>query len=90
MLEGKAPLKVNFNARTSYAQFADGSIVACGATWLCDYTFTIYRDSKLVDTIKNNEGFLSYTFGGKGQYIVGVCVCRGEACNDDGVTINAR
>jgi hypothetical protein len=90
MLEGKAPLKVNFNARTSYAQFADGSIVACGATWLCDYTFTIYRDSKLVYTIKNNEGFLSYTFGGKGQYIVGVCVCRGEACNDDGVTINAR
>lgn len=90
LLEGKTPLRVNFNARTSYAQFADGSIVACETKRLCDYTFTVYHDSKLVDTFKNNDGVLSYTFGGKGQYLVTVYVCRGEACDDDGVIINAK
>jgi len=89
-LEGRAPLMVNFDARTSYVQFSMGNIVPCGNNNFCSYVFAIYRDSKFVERISNNEGMLSYTFGGKGKYFVTVYTCRGEACNDDGVTINVK
>jgi hypothetical protein len=88
--EGKAPLKVSFDARTSYAEFVSGGTSSCANTRFCSYIFTIYRDSKFVEKISNNDGVLLYTFSGKGQYFVTVYVCRGEACNDDGVTVNVK
>ncbi|MBI5953063.1 MAG: TIR domain-containing protein [Chloroflexi bacterium] len=88
--DGKTPLMINFDARTSYIKFADGSMIPCGNNPFCSYSFAIYRDSKFVDRISNNTGILSYTFGAKGKYFVTVYVCRGEACNDDGVTVTVR
>ena len=89
-LTGKAPLTVNFDARTSQAEFAEGGSVPCGNNPSCSYAFTIYRDSKVVERISNNTGLLPYTFNNKGQYSVNVNVCRGEACNDDGVTVTVK
>jgi hypothetical protein len=83
-------LKVNFDARESYVQFADGSISRCGNGTFCSYVFTIYRDSKLVDKFINNSGALSYTCGSRGEYFVTVYICRGNACNDDGITVEAK
>lgn len=88
--EGKAPLNVNFNARSSYVKFSDGSLVACGNNHFCSYVFAIYRDGTLVKKISNNDGILSYTFGSKGKYWATVYVCRGEACQDDGVTVTVK
>ena len=88
--EGKAPLKVNFDARTSYVAFADGSSSGCGMNRFCSYDFTVYRDSRFVEKISNNTGTLSYTFPARGTYFVTVYVCRGQACEDDGVTVNVK
>jgi hypothetical protein len=88
--EGKAPLKINFNARSSCVKFADGSLSACGNNRFCSYEFAIYRDGTLVEKISNNDGILSYTFGSKGKYWATVYVCRGEACQDDGVTVTVK
>ena len=87
---GKAPLKVNFDARSSYVKFTDGSMAACGNNRFCSYVFAIYRDGNLVEKISNNNGLLSYTFGAKGKYWVTVYVCRGESCEDDGVEIAVK
>jgi hypothetical protein len=89
-LTGKSPLRVNFDARTSYADFAVGNNATCGNNPFCSYVFTVYRDSKFEDRISNNTGLLLYTFNGKGQYFVNVYVCRGGTCEDDGVTINVK
>jgi hypothetical protein len=88
--EGKAPLKVNFDARASYVQFSDGSTPSCGNNSFCSYDFSIYHNSKLVEKRGNNTGMLSYAFGTKGQYFITVYVCRGNACDDDGVTVNVK
>lgn len=88
--DGKAPLLVNFDARTSYVTFANGSTASCGNNPFCSYSFAVYRDSRFVESVKNNTGTLSYTFGAKGKYSVTVYVCRGEACADDGATIHVR
>jgi hypothetical protein len=88
--EGKAPLKVNFDARSAYVKLADGSPSACGTNRFCSYEFTIHCDGRFVTKVNNNDGLLSYTFGAKGKYFVTVYVCRGEACASDGVTVNVR
>lgn len=88
--EGKAPLKVNFDARMSYVQFADKSTAPCGNNPFCSYVFAVYRYSKLERKISNNTGLLSYTLATKGEYFVTVYVCRGEACHDDGVTVTVK
>jgi len=88
--EGKAPLRVNFDARMSYVKFTDGSLSACGVNRFCPYIFAVYRDGRLVEKISNNDGGLSYTFTAKGKYSVTVYVCRGEACNDDGLEVNVK
>jgi len=88
--EGKAPFRVNFDARTSYVKFADGSTAACGNNAFCSYVFAIYRDSSLVEKISNNTGTLSYTFGTRGQYFVTVYVTRGLSHGDDGLTVAVR
>ena len=90
MLEGKAPLRVNFDARASFVQFPGGEIIVCGNTRFCDFRFTIIRDSQFVENIDNDTGSLSYTFSRNGQYIVAVYVCRGEACNDDAIALDIR
>ncbi len=90
VLQGKSPLKVNFDARESYVQFASGDISRCGNGTFCSYVFTIYRDSKLMDKFINNNGTLSYTCGSRGEYFVTVYICRGNACNDDGVTVEVK
>jgi len=88
--EGKAPLRVTFDARTSYVKFADGSMAACENNRFCSYVFAIYRDGNLVEKINNNNGTLSYTFSAKGKYWATVYVCRGEACEDDGLEVNVK
>jgi len=88
--EGRAPLKVTFDARSSYVKFSTGSLVPCGNNHFCSYIFAIYRDSKFLEKISNNNGMLYYTLNGKGQYFVTVYVCRGIACNDDGLTVNVK
>jgi hypothetical protein len=88
--EGKAPLKVNFDARASFVQFLDGSTPSCGNNSFCSYDFSIYCNSKLVEKRGNHTGMLSYAFGTKGQYFITVYVCRGNACDDDGVTVNVK
>lgn len=90
LLEGKAPLKVNFDARASFVQFLDGSVDECGNSQFCSFTFTIIPDSQPGETIHLNEGRLAYTFSRKGEYIVAVYVCRGGACDEDSVMISIR
>lgn len=88
--EGKAPLKVNFDARSAYVKLADGSLSDCGTNRFCSYEFTIQCESNFVTKVNNTDGLLSYTFGSKGKYFVTVYVCRGEACAADGLTVNVR
>ena len=90
LLEGKAPLVVNFDARASSIQFADGSVSECGNSQFCSFIFTIIPDGRPADTFNQLEGRLSYKFGRKGEYIVAVYVCRGGACDEDSVEISVR
>lgn len=89
-LDGKVPLRVNFNARESFVTFPDGSTIACGTTRLCDYTFKVVLNGTTVATDSNTDGLYSYKFGKKGQYIVMVTVCRDETCGGSRVTVNVR
>jgi hypothetical protein len=43
-----------------------------------------------MDKFINNNGTLSYTCGSRGEYFVTVYICRGGACNDDGVTVEVK
>ena len=88
--EGKAPLKVNFDARESFVTFADGGPSVCGMNRFCSYDFEVYCNSKFIKRMSNNDGLLSYNFGAKGIYFVSVYVCRGEVCDDDGVTVDVK
>lgn len=88
--EGKAPLKVNFNARESYVIFADGTRGVCGGTRLCLYTFKIQLEGQLVTSDQNRDGVFSYKLERRGRYTASVTVCRGETCGANGVTINVR
>ena len=88
--EGKSPLLVNFNAKASYVKFSDGSTAACGETHFCKFTWAVYRDSQLIDNSTGGDGVFSYTFNRRGLYFVTTFVCRGEACGDDGVTVEVR
>ena len=88
--DGKAPLKVNFDARSSYYQFADGTTAFCGDGNLCSFTFAIYLNGHSLIQEDNKSGVFSYTFGGKGEYFVTLYVCRGTTCDDDGVEVNVR
>lgn len=88
--EGKSPLPVNFNARGSYIQFADGSVATCGATNFCTFTWAIYRDQKRELAPFQGQGTFSYTFSGKGIYSVTVYVCRADICADDGVVVTVK
>ena len=90
LLEGKAPLVVNFDARASSVHFTDGSVSECGNSQFCSFTFTIIPDGRSADTIHKIEGRLSYKFSRKGEYIVAVYVCRGDACDEDSVMITIR
>lgn len=90
LLEGKAPLKVNFDARDSFVQFADGSFVACGSTRLCSYTFTIRLGNQVLYTEDNIDGAFSYKFERKGQHSVSVRVCRAGTCGAVGIIISIR
>lgn len=90
MDEGKAPLNVNFDARSSYIRFADGTTATCGDSLLCSFTFAVYLNGKTQITVDNKSGLYSHTFSGKGQYFVTLYVCRGNTCDDDGVGVNVR
>jgi hypothetical protein len=88
--DGKAPLNVNFDARASFITFADGRTSTCGTNRFCSYNFSVYCSGECVESIGNNDGVFSYTFGAKGTYFVAVYVCRGDVCEDDGMTITVR
>lgn len=90
LLEGKAPLNVNLDARASFVQFTDGSVAECGNSQFCSFTFTIIPVGQPADTIHKLEGSLSYKFSRKGEYIVAVYVCRGDACDEDSVVVSVR
>lgn len=90
MEEGKSPLPVNFNARDSFVQFADGNVAACGSTGFCTFTWAIYRDQKRVVAPFQGQGTFSYTFSGRGVYSVTVYVCREDTCADDGIVITVK
>ena len=89
-LDGKAPLRVNFNARESFVTLPDGSTIACGTTRLCHYTFTVLLDGNQIETDANTDGLYSYNFGKRGQYVVTVTVCRDEVCSGSRVMVNVR
>lgn len=90
LTEGGSPLPVNFNARDTFVQFADGSVLACGTTSFCTYTWAVYRNQKQVVAPFQGAGTFSYTFSGKGQYSVTVYVCRTTICADDGVVVTVK
>lgn len=90
LTEGKSPLPVNFNARDSFVQFADGGVMACGQTNFCTFTWAVYRDQKQVVAPFQGDGTFNYTFSGKGIYSVTVYICRANVCADDGVVITVR
>jgi hypothetical protein len=90
LLEGKAPLKINFDARDSFVQFADGSSVACGSTRLCSYTFTVRLENQVLCTEDNVDGVFSYKFERRGQHSVSVRVCRAGTCGAIGIIISIR
>jgi hypothetical protein len=89
-LDGKGPMRVNFNARESFVTLPDSSSIACGTTRLCHYTFKILLDGKVVEEDENTDGLYSYVFGKRGQYIVTVYVCRDETCGGSRVMVNVR
>jgi hypothetical protein len=88
--EGKSPLPVNFNAKNSFVQFADGSVAVCGQANFCTYTWAVYRDQKQVVAPFQGQGTFSYTLSGKGIYTVTVYVCRTTVCDDDGTQVTVR
>lgn len=76
---GKSPLKVNFDARGSFFRDSKGDIYPCG---VCNYTWYVYQNSKLVnEPERGNNGTFGYRFG-KGAYRVVVRVCRGQGDSD--------
>ncbi|MBI5934960.1 MAG: hypothetical protein HY867_14740 [Chloroflexi bacterium] len=89
-LDGKAPMRVNFNARESFVTLPDNSTILCGTTRLCHYTFKILVDGKVVEEYENKDGLYSHVFGKRGQYTVTVFVCRGKTCGGSGVMVNVR
>jgi hypothetical protein len=88
--DGKAPLNITFDARGSFLTLADGRTSACETNRFCDYDFSVYCSGECVESISNNDGVFSYTFGARGTYFVAVYVCRGDTCADDGMTITVR
>lgn len=87
---GKVPLPVNFNAKDSSVKFSDGSVAVCGQTSLCSFVWRVYREGKQIGDPVETDGIFSYTFGGKGIYLVTVYVCRKTTCNGDGITIETK
>lgn len=89
-LDGKAPMRANFNARESFVTLPDGSSIMCGVMRLCHYAFKIMLDGKVVTEDSNTDGLYSYMFGKRGVYTVTVYVCRDDICGGSQVMVNVR
>jgi hypothetical protein len=89
--DGKHPLKVNLDARSSFFVDVDGKTYNCG---VCQYTWYVYQSSKLLNkSEQSSNGIFSFRFGSAGDYRVVVQVCRGQsetACAYDAEDISVR
>lgn len=87
---GKAPLMVNFNAKNSYLSRTDGTTLSCIEKNVCSYSWDVRLGSTSIYGPKLGDSAFSYTFQKKGEYVVVVYVCRGEACNYSAASISVK
>jgi hypothetical protein len=89
--DGKHPLKVNLDARSSFFIDANGTTFNCG---VCTYTWYVYQGTTLLNKPeRSNNGLFNYRFGNAGDYKVVVQVCRGPGetdCASDAEIITVR
>ncbi|MFT3890840.1 MAG: hypothetical protein QM730_04330 [Anaerolineales bacterium] len=89
--DGKHPLKVNLDARSSFFIDASGTTFNCG---VCNYTWYVYQGSNLLNNPeRSGNGLFNYRFGNAGDYKVVVQVCRGPGdtdCASDAEIITVR
>lgn len=87
---GKAPLTVNFNASNSFVDVQGGEDLLCNFENVCKYTWSVRTGSTYLHEPTLGGSKFSYTFGKRGEYIVVVYVCRGEACNAAAAIITVK
>lgn len=87
---GKAPLTVNFNAKSSYVSRSDGTILTCAEKNVCSYTWDVRAGNTSISGPISGDGVFSYTFQKKGGYLVVVYVCRGVVCNFSTASISVK
>jgi hypothetical protein len=88
--EGKAPLSVNFNAEGSFVDVKGGADLLCNFENVCQYTWSVRLGSTMMYEPTLGGSKFSYTFQKKGEYVVVLTVCRGEACESTAVVITVR
>jgi hypothetical protein len=89
--DGKSPLKVDLDARSSFFIDANGTSYNCG---VCNYTWYVYQGSNLLNKPeRSTNGLFSFRFGNAGDYRVVVTVCRGQGeadCASDAEVITVK
>jgi hypothetical protein len=76
---GNAPLRVKFDARSSYFIDATGTNYPCGP---CNFTWQIRQGSNNIYGPETGTGSFEYRFGSKGTYFISVYVCRNGSTQD--------
>lgn len=90
-LEGKAPLRATFRAGSSYLSFPDGSTETCEYANVCSYTWDVReKNGATIHGPELGGSEFSYEFSRRGEFIVVVYVCRGQACSFTSVSITTR
>lgn len=89
--DGRAPLRVTFRAGSSYVTFSNGQVETCEYAHVCSYTWDVReKNGKTIHGPVTGGSEFSYEFSKKGEFIVVVYVCRGQACNYTSASITTR
>ena len=89
--EGRAPLRVTFRADASYVTFPDGSVETCKYAHVCSFTWDVReKNGATIHGPELGGSEFSYEFSRRGEFIVVVYVCRGQACSFTSVSITTR
>lgn len=89
--DGRAPLRATFRAGSSYVTFTDGSVETCEFAHVCSYTWDVReKNGAIIHGPELGGSEFSYEFSRRGEFIVVVYVCRGQACNYTSVSITTR
>ncbi|GMV33574.1 MAG: hypothetical protein DCC59_00540 [Chloroflexi bacterium] len=89
--DGRAPFTATFRAGTSFVIYPDGRVETCEFAHVCSYTWDVRE--KNGSTIYGPEAGgkeFAYNFTKRGEFIVVVYVCRGQACSFTAANVTAR